>query len=134
MSLIAMQDIKFGFGGPPLLKDVNFHINPNERVCLLGRNGSGKSTFLRLVQGELEIDGGEIMRQPQLRIGMLDQSVPQDIKGKVFDVVAEGLGNVWKLLAEYHNLAHENADGQDDEVNVRLLKLHNELDRSDSWK
>ena len=134
MPLIAMRDVKFGFGGPLLLKGIDFQIDPAERVCLLGRNGSGKSTFLRLLQGELEIDGGEIMRQPQLRIGMLDQSVPQNIKGKVFDVVAEGLGEAWELLAQYHNLAHENADGQDDEANAKLLRLHNELDRSDSWK
>ena len=134
MPLIAIRDIKFGFGGPLLLRGIDFQINPGERVCLLGRNGSGKSTLLRLLKGELEIDGGEIMRQPQLRIGMLDQSVPQNIKGKVFDIVAEGLGEAWELLAQYHNLTHKNADGRDDKANARLLRLHNELDRSDSWK
>jgi len=134
MPLISMRNIRFGFGGPLLLKGIDFQLNPAERVCLLGRNGSGKSTFLRLLRGELEIDGGEIMRQPQLRIGMLDQSVPQKIKSKVFDVVTEGLGEAWELLSEYHSLAHENADGKDDEANARLIRLHNELDRSDSWK
>ncbi|MBW8002187.1 MAG: ATP-binding cassette domain-containing protein [Planctomycetes bacterium] len=134
MPLIAMRDIKFSFGGPLLLRGIDFQINPAERVCLLGRNGSGKSTFLRLLRGELDVDGGEITRQPQLRISMLNQSVPQNIKGKVFDVVAEGLGKIWESLAEYHRLAHENADGQDNEANARLLRLHNELDKSDSWK
>ncbi len=133
MPLIAMRDVNFGFGGPPLLEGLDFQIEPAERVCLLGRNGCGKSTFLRLLKGELKPESGEIMRQPQLRIGMLNQSVPQRVKGKVFDVVAEGLGEAWELLVKYHSIAHEKADESDD-ANAKLIRLHNELEKANSWK
>ena len=131
MPLIAMRDVKFGFTDPPLLEDVNFRIEPAERLCLLGRNGCGKSTLLRLITGDLEPLDGEITRQPNLRIAMLSQTVPQNITGKVFDVVAQGAGDAGKLLLEYHNLSH-NTSGTHD--NDRLNQLHNEIDKTDAWK
>ena len=133
MPLIAMKDASFGFGGPLLLEEMNFQISPGERVCLLGRNGSGKSTFLRILREELKIVAGEINRQPNLRIGMLEQSVPQQTTGSVFNVVAEGLGDAGRLLVEYHSIDHEKTTGHgvDEE---KMQKLHNELDRTDAWK
>ena len=129
MPLIAMRDVNFSFGGPPLLEAMNLLIEPGERISLLGRNGCGKSTLLRILHGELPIDSGEITRQPQLRTAMLDQSVPQDTTGKVFDVVAQGLGPAGKVLARYHHIAHDTPDAED-----RLNELHHELERTDAWK
>ena len=102
MPLIAIRDIDFGFGGPLLLEGINLLIEPGERVSQLGRNGCGKSTLLRLVLGEFEPSSGEITRQPNLRVAMLNQTVPQDVKGSVYEVVASGLGEAGKLLIEYH--------------------------------
>ncbi len=127
MPLIAMRDVNFGFGGPALLEGIGFRIEPGERVSLLGRNGCGKSTLLRLVLGEFEPSDGEITRQPNLRVAMLSQAVPEDIEGSVYEVVAGGLGEAGKLLIEYQNISHESGSDQ------RLAQLHEQLDKLDSW-
>ena len=134
MPLIAMRDVHFGFGGPALLEGMNFLVDQGERVSLLGRNGCGKSTLLRLVQGELEPYSGEITRQPNLRVAMLSQSAAKGISGKVFDVVAQGLGEAGKLLVEYHNISHNTSTDQSAGSDMRLRELHNQLDKSDTWK
>lgn len=131
MSLITMRDVQFGFGGPLLLDDINFQISSGQRVCLVGRNGCGKSTFLKIISGQLQITGGEIAYRQQLRVGILDQTVRQDINGTVYDVVAEGLGRVGKLLIEYHRIAQKNSNSSD--ADARLMQLHDELEKQHSW-
>ena len=93
MALLSLRDVSHGFGGPKLLDGVNLAIERGERVCLLGRNGEGKSTLLKLVEGALRADEGEIIRQQGLRIARLAQEVPVGRAGTVADLVAEGLGN-----------------------------------------
>ncbi|MCZ6874292.1 MAG: ATP-binding cassette domain-containing protein [bacterium] len=88
MALISMRDISMGFGGPLVLDRLSFQIERGERVCLLGRNGEGKSTLLSVVNGDVSPDAGDIVRQPGLRIGHLAQEVPQGLSGTVFEVVA----------------------------------------------
>jgi ABC transport system ATP-binding/permease protein len=88
MALLSLQNISIAFGGPKLLDHATLQIEPGERICLLGRNGEGKSTLLKIVSGELEFDGGEIVRARDVRIARLQQTVPQDIQGTVFDVVS----------------------------------------------
>ena len=135
MSLIAMRNVKFGFGGPALLEDINFQINAMERVCLLGRNGCGKSTFLNLLGGILEPDAGEMTREPQLRVAMFNQSVPENITGKVYDVVACGVGEAGKLIVEYHKVSNQIEKNEKTEVaEERLIQLHHELEKVDAWK
>ena len=128
MPAFSMRDVNFSFGGPPLLEGINVQVDAGERVCLLGRNGCGKSTLLSLIQGELEIDSGEMAFQPNIRITTLKQSVPLGMTGRVFSVVADGLGDAGKLLTEYHNISH------DDESDERLERLHHQLDALDSWQ
>ena len=105
MSLINFQSVDFSVGGPRLLEQVSFSIEPNERVCIVGRNGAGKSTLLRLIAGEAKPDDGEI-RTFGSRIAGLSQEVPQALTGDVFDVVSMGLGELGAHLAEYHHLLH----------------------------
>jgi ATP-binding cassette subfamily F protein uup len=88
MALISMRDISLGFGGPLVLDHLSFQIERGERVCLVGRNGEGKSTLLSVVSGDVSPDAGDIVRQPGLRIGHLAQEVPQGLSGAVFEVVA----------------------------------------------
>ena len=104
MPLIQLQAVDYSVGGPLLLENVDLTIEPGERVCVVGRNGEGKSTLLRLLAGEIVPDDGKIIVQGGARIARLTQEVPQETRGSVFDVVATGLGELGPLLAEYHHL------------------------------
>ena len=103
MSLVQLQRVDFSIGGPLLLERVNLSIEANERVCVVGRNGEGKSTLIKLISGELRADDGEVRVQNGVVIARLPQEVPQDTAGSVFDVVAEGMGDLGRLLAQYHH-------------------------------
>ena len=107
MPLIQLQRLDYSVGGPLLLEKVDLAIDTNERVCIVGRNGEGKSTLLRLLAGEIKPDDGEVRTQGGVRIARLTQEVPQDTVGNVFDVVAMGLGELGSLLAQYHHLIAE---------------------------
>jgi ATP-binding cassette subfamily F protein uup len=91
MAILILREVSLDFGGPPLLDRVDWTVDRGERICLLGRNGEGKSTLLKLIDGELSPDGGEIVRQQGLRVARLPQEVPQGTGGSVFDEVAAGL-------------------------------------------
>src|SRR5512146_1717627 len=103
MALLGMQDVSIAFGGPPVLDHARFAIERGERVCLLGRNGAGKSTIMKLLDGSLVPDSGEIVRQTGVTVARLEQEVPGDVDGTIFDVVAAGLGETGRLLARYHH-------------------------------
>jgi ABC transport system ATP-binding/permease protein len=104
MPLIQLQSVDYSVGGPLLLESVDLSIEPHERACVVGRNGEGKSTLLRLLAGEILPDDGEVRMQGGARVARLTQEVPQDTAGSVFDVVAAGLGELGALLAQYHHL------------------------------
>ncbi len=91
MALISVHDVRWGFEEPALLDGIRFSIEKGERVGLLGRNGAGKSTLLKLLNGELEPDGGEIVRRPGIRVAALEQEAPAGCAGSVLEVVARGL-------------------------------------------
>lgn len=90
MALISLQDVTMGFGRPALVEHANLQIERNERVCLLGRNGTGKSTLLKLINGDLMPDSGEIVRQKGLHTAYLSQEIPGELHGTVFDIVSAG--------------------------------------------
>src|SRR6185437_5706757 len=94
MSLVQLQRVDFSIGGPLLLERVNLSIEANERVCVVGRNGEGKSTLIKLISGELRADDGEVRVQNGVVIARLPQEVPQDTAVSGFDVVAEGIGDL----------------------------------------
>ncbi|HEX2979707.1 MAG TPA: ATP-binding cassette domain-containing protein [Anaerolineaceae bacterium] len=100
MALISLQSVRLGFGGPLLLDDVNLQIERGERVGLLGRNGMGKSTLLKLVHGELKPESGTVSWQQNLRTAYQPQEVPQGLAGKVADIVREGIDA--SVAAELH--------------------------------
>ncbi len=91
MALISLQDVSIGFGGHPLLDDVSFQIERGERVGLLGRNGMGKSTLLKMLNGDVLPHDGIIARQQNVRTAYLPQEVPQDLDGRIEDIIASGL-------------------------------------------
>jgi ATP-binding cassette subfamily F protein uup len=92
MPLVTLDRVSIAYGHLALLDSASLQVEPRERICVIGRNGTGKSTLLRIVGGELEPDGGSVWRQPALRIGRLVQDVLLQDARPVFDVVAEGLG------------------------------------------
>jgi ABC transport system ATP-binding/permease protein len=134
MALLALRDVSLGFRGPLLLEEVNLTIEPGERVCLLGRNGTGKTTLLRLIDGRIEPDQGEITRQQGLVTAMLPQEVPENLSGTVFDEVARGLGPRAELLAEYHHLAHRLAVEGGEELHARLDRIQHALEVDGGWR
>ncbi len=93
MALISLREVCIGFGGPLLLDRVNLNIENRERVCLLGRNGAGKTSLMRLLHGDLSPDDGEVVRQQGMRVSYLPQEVPEGISGTVFDIVSGGLAD-----------------------------------------
>ncbi|MBS0215485.1 MAG: ATP-binding cassette domain-containing protein [Proteobacteria bacterium] len=106
MSLVTLQDVDFSVGGPLLLDHVTFSIESGERIALIGRNGAGKSTLLKLVSGDLRPDDGEVRVESGVRIARMEQEVPAGASGSVWDVVADGLGELGHWLAEFHHLSH----------------------------
>src|SRR5262245_60096752 len=90
MPLVSLDRVSVAFGHLPLLDDALLQIDPKERVAVLGRNGTGKSTLLKLISGEIAPDAGSIWRQPALKTARLDQDVPLSSNRSVFEVVAEG--------------------------------------------
>lgn len=90
MSLVSVSDLTIGFRGPPLLDNAQCRIEPGQHIGLLGRNGAGKTTFMRLLSGEIEPDHGEILLQPGAHVRQLPQGVPTDIQGTIEEVVLRG--------------------------------------------
>lgn len=134
MALLSYRNLTVSFGGPLLLDNAGLTIEKRERICLIGRNGEGKSTLLRIISGQIKSDKGEVEAIPGLRIGKLDQEVPAEMVGTVFEVVAEGIGEAAKTIAEYHHLLNELGENPDDEkIANRLDQLQNLLDQNDGW-
>ncbi|MCK5676235.1 MAG: ATP-binding cassette domain-containing protein, partial [Verrucomicrobia bacterium] len=91
MALLSLQNLHKAFGGPQLLDNATLQIERGERICLVGRNGEGKSTLLKIVNGDLEPETGEIVRQPGLKVRRLRQNVPHEVTGTVEELVFQGL-------------------------------------------
>src|ERR1044072_376591 len=102
MALISLQDVSIGFGGPRLLDEINLQIESGEWVGLLGRNGMGKSTLLKLIGGEISPHSGTIAWQQNLRVAYLPQEVPQGLSGRVRDIVESGLEVISGTVDDEH--------------------------------
>ncbi len=135
MAIIGMQDVSVGFGGRCLLENINLQIELGERICLLGRNGVGKSTMMRLITGEVLPEKGIVSRADKITIRCLRQDVPVELGATVFDIVSEGLGDIGKLLAEYHHVSHQLALEHDNKsLLARLDNLHHLLEAKNGWQ
>jgi ATP-binding cassette subfamily F protein uup len=141
--LLTLTSVSLAFGHLPLFDGANLQVEPGERIALIGRNGTGKSTLLRVMSGEIPADGGLVWRSPGLRVSRLDQDVPQAGDRSVFDEVAEGLGELGALVADYHHAAMEIAGatvrtpGASDPGAVALARLgdlQHELEERDGWR
>ena len=131
MAYITLRDVQLAFGGPALLDGANFVLERGERVCLIGRNGEGKSTLLKLIEGSLLPDRGEVSIQNGLTVSMLAQDVPMD-SGKVADIVADGAGEAAIVLKAYHEASDACVLGDMDACD-RMGHLQHKLDQVDGW-
>ncbi len=133
MALIETRQLDAGYN-EPLLEAVNLRLEKGERVCLVGRNGVGKSTLLKILAGTLAPIEGECIRQTGIVVAMLDQKVPARFEGSVFHVVAEGLGDIGHLLEEYHELSHRIHDKSTPELVARFDDITNRIETVDGWR
>ena len=132
MSLLHLDNISHAYGHVPLLTHVDFQIDAGERVCLIGRNGTGKSTLFRVIAGDLIADEGEVWSGETMRVAHLEQEVPPDTDQTIFQVVAAGLGEIGSLLTQYHQLTHGDELAQGDGLN-ELARIQARIETLDGW-
>ena len=134
MALIGMRDVWWGFGDPPLLENITLQIEKGERICVLGRNGVGKSTLLKLLGGEILPDKGDVWRQSGVRVAAMVQDVPRECEGTVFDVIARGAGETGRVLAQYNRICRSAETSTPCEHENRRDELQRMLDAGDGWE
>jgi ATP-binding cassette subfamily F protein uup len=134
MPLLSLTDVSTAFGHLPLLDHAQLLIEEGERVAVIGRNGTGKSTLLRILSGELIPDDGAIWRAPGLRVSRLVQDAAVASADSVFDVVAEGLGNLRDVVTAYHHATVTVAEGGSEADLIELGRLQHELEQRDGWR
>ena len=132
--LVVLDRVSLAFGHLPLLDEVGLQVDARERIAVIGRNGSGKSSLLKVLSGDLVPDAGTTWRQPGLRSARLDQDVAVDDERPVFDAVAEGLGDLSDLVMAYHHAAVAVAEDATEARLERLGRLHHELEERDGWR
>ncbi len=136
MPLLNLEKTSLAFGHHALLDQVDLQLDPGERVGLIGRNGGGKSSLLRILAGELEPDDGKIRRAPSLKLGYVPQEPGLDASLTVFEEVAKGLGSVSQLLVQYHEASRllSEQEGDTDVLLSSLQNLQGELEARDGWR
>jgi ABC transport system ATP-binding/permease protein len=133
MALMGMRDVSWGFDDLPLLDKINFQVEKGERVCLLGRNGVGKSTFLKLLNGDMVPDRGEVWRQQGISVASLKQDVLTGFDGTTFDLVTLGLGDLGKNISEYNYLSKIPEAALLSDLVQRRAQLQHLLDIDNGW-
>jgi len=135
MPQLILSDASLAYGHVPLLDHADFQLDPGERVALIGRNGTGKSSMLRALAGQRSLDDGSVWWQPGMRMGYVPQEPPFDPELSVFEAVVAGMGEVSALLAEYHAVAHAMGEpGSDHEALLeRMQALQSKLEACNAW-
>ncbi len=131
MALIHLKNIHLAFGVAPVLDGVDFSIEAGERVCLIGRNGEGKSTLFKLINGSLQPDSGEVIINSSVRVAMLEQDVPET-SGRILDIVMGGSRHTADLLIAYNEQTDMCADG-DMAACERMATLQHDIDAVHGW-
>lgn len=131
MSLIKIEKAHLGYGLQILLDGVDLTIEKGQRLCLIGRNGAGKSSLLKVIAGEVDLDKGEVIRQSGIRVARLEQDLPEADDRLVFDAVAAGSDGLGQIIAEYRQLSH-NPNISDAQL-ARMTQLQHEIEMRDGW-
>ena len=131
--LIRLSNAQLAFGTHVILDHADFQVNANERVCLVGRNGTGKSTLMKIVAKEMALDGGELHYNAEIVVARLEQDPPEKSQMSVFDFVSSGIAHVGELIQKYHHVLLELETDFSDEIMNRLARLQTQMDDNDAW-
>ena len=133
MAVLSLQDVRVSFGEPPLLDGVSLQLEAGERVGILGRNGTGKSTLMKLIQGEIRPDAGQVVRAKDTRASLLPQEIPLSLPGTVLQRVTQGLGRLGDTLAAYHTASAQVSQKHDPKLLRQLERLQQTIDGNGGW-
>jgi len=134
MNILSVENASFAVGHVALLDKTSFQLDSGEKIGLIGRNGAGKSSFLKILAGVQKLDDGQIIVQNNLKIVYVPQESFFDKEATVFDTVAEGLGEIRDLLRRYHRVSHDLEHNSDDVLLKELNELQLEIEAKDGWK
>ena len=134
MSLIRFEKVSLAFGHWPLLDNVELQIEPGERVCLVGRNGTGKSTLMHVMRGAIVPDDGNVWRKSGLRVAYLAQDLPVDETRTVFEVITDGLEAMGTAMVEYHHALQVVMEDHSEAAMEALSRAQQALDAGDGWR
>jgi ATP-binding cassette subfamily F protein uup len=134
MPLLHLKDVSLAFGDVALLDHVELSIDAGERIALIGRNGAGKSSLLKVLAGEIAADDGVIAQSPSLKIAVVPQEPVFAENHRVFDAVTAGLGAVSRDLIAYHDVAHRAAESGDENLLDEMADLQTRIENADGWQ
>lgn len=134
MNILSVENASFAVGHVALLDKTSFQLDRGEKIGLIGRNGAGKSSFLKILASVQKLDDGQIIVQNNLKIVYVPQESFFDKEATVFDTVAEGLGEIRDLLRRYHHVSHELENGSSEALLKELNELQLEIEAKDGWK
>ncbi|TDI75996.1 MAG: ATP-binding cassette domain-containing protein [Betaproteobacteria bacterium] len=136
MPLISLDKVCLAFGRHVLLDQLDLQVEPGERIALIGRNGGGKSSLLRIMADEIKPDDGKVWRAPALKLAYVSQEPELDGASTIFQEVSNGLGTIRQVLLDYHEVSHSLSSGEGDMEGhlARLQDLQSELDAQNGWR
>ena len=134
MALLNLSNAYLGFGDFPLLDHTELHIEPNERVCLVGRNGAGKSTLMKVLAGEVQLDDGKLIFEKDIVVARLEQDPPRHIQETVFEYVTEGIAHLSDLLKQYHHISQQMLTDYSDDLLTKLSQVQAQLEHNNGWQ
>ena len=133
MALVSMQNVSLSFTGTKILENLNVQIEKGQRICLLGRNGVGKTTLMRTLAGELKPDSGSVQVGQGVKVAYFSQTIPQNLSKKAYQIISEGLGDKGKLANRYHDAEKALEKEYSSTVSDELDKCRALLDKNDAW-
>ena len=134
MELLRLTSAELAFGDGKILDNTEFRIKQGERVCLVGRNGAGKSSLMRILMGQQNLDDGQLVFSNNIRLGMLEQDPPESCDLSVFDYVSQGLAENAKLLQQYHHLIQQVSENPDEHNLQKLADVQQSLEQANAWE
>jgi len=135
MPYITLDNASLAYGHHALLDHASFQLDAGERVGLIGRNGAGKSSLLKVIAGTSKLDDGTVWRDPGARVVYVPQEPELDAAHTVFEAVAEGLGSLQQTIVDYHQVTHDMGmpDADIDALMIRMQALQHDLDAHNGW-
>ncbi|WP_369584704.1 ATP-binding cassette domain-containing protein [Kingella oralis] len=134
MTILSLENASFAVGHVPLLDHTAFQLAQGEKIGLIGRNGAGKSSLLKILAGAQKLDDGQLIIQSSLKIVYVPQESVFPPEASVFDIVSEGLGTMRDVLRRYHQISHELEHSQNNDLIKELNTLQNQIEAQNGWQ